>query len=227
MTTAGLSVPRSVSALAWLPGVAFALAATWLLANWSSVPASWPVHYGASGQPDGWAQKSIGMGFAPLLIGAFVWVLLEVVGVVVLKHRAQDPRVAPVSVAGITLVRLVTSSIAILCASLGVSMPFVTDLGLWFALPFAGVYVAAGIGIFGIHRAVKRVREAHPDAIRGYNAIYYYNKEDDRLWVPKILGVGYTINFAHRQGKLTMALLLGVPLTMGAIGLVSAILAAR
>ena len=226
MTTSKLPIPRSVSALAWIPGIALALAASWLLANWSRVPASWPVHYGPTGEPDGWTHKSIGAGFAPIFIGAFIWILLEFATAASLQQK-HDASVVPVTVAGVRLGRLVTAAIAVLCASLAVSMPFVADLGLWFVVPFVGVFVAAGVGIHGIHRALKQTRKEHPEVHAGYNAIYYFNRDDDRLWVPKISGLGYTINFAHKRAWLTMAVLLVVPLTAGAIGLVSAILAAR
>ncbi|MBK8572986.1 MAG: DUF1648 domain-containing protein [Holophagaceae bacterium] len=38
--------------------------------------------------------------------------------------------------------------------------------------------------------------------------LFYVNAEDPALWVPKRLGLGWTLNFAHRRSWLILALLL-------------------
>jgi hypothetical protein len=44
--------------------------------------------------------------------------------------------------------------------------------------------------------------------LEGYNGVIYKNPSDSRLWVPKLGGVGYTINFAHPRAWGMMALLI-------------------
>ena len=38
--------------------------------------------------------------------------------------------------------------------------------------------------------------------------LFYVNPDDPRIWVPKQLGLGWTLNFAHRSSWLIMGLLL-------------------
>lgn len=227
MSVAKQGSPRSFSFFALVPALILASAGAWLLANWSAVPARWAVHYDVHGTPDAWVERSVGLGLAPLLIGAFLWILLEVVAVASARATAEREHHEPLAVAGLRFARLISVAIAILCAALAVNLPFSQGLGLWFALPFAGVFVAAGIGIVSMQRAVREVRQKSPDALRGYNALYYYDREDERLWVPKIAGVGWTINFAHPRARLTLGLLLVVPLTSAIIGVVAAVVASR
>jgi len=47
-----------------------------------------------------------------------------------------------------------------------------------------------------------------PAANEGWNALYYRNAKDARLWVPKRLGLGWTLNFAHRWAWPVLLLLL-------------------
>lgn len=61
----------------WL-GVAFlAVAAFYLWANWPAIPEKIPTHYGFSGQPDAWGNKSSCV--VVLVIGAVLWGLIRLV----------------------------------------------------------------------------------------------------------------------------------------------------
>jgi uncharacterized membrane protein len=52
------------------------------------------------------------------------------------------------------------------------------------------------------------------EGLEGWNGIYYSNPEDPRIWVEKFTGYGYTLNFAHWQSWLVLALILSFPLTV-------------
>jgi uncharacterized membrane protein len=58
---------------------------------------------------------------------------------------------------------------------------------------------------------------------KGYGPFFYRNPEDSRLIVPKLVGIGWTLNFAHR----TAWLLLGLVLLPVLVVLVVAFLATR
>jgi len=42
--------------------------------------------------------------------------------------------------------------------------------------------------------------------------LFYVAPDDPALWVPKAVGLGYTVNLGHRRGKLALALLVGLPM---------------
>lgn len=51
----------------------------------------------------------------------------------------------------------------------------------------------------------RRLGESLP---KGYGTLLYRNPEDPRLWVPKLVGIGWTLNFAHPTAWLVLGLLL-------------------
>ncbi len=62
-------LPRSI----WLAGGPFVLlaaAATWLHSNWDRIPTRFPVHFGVSGEPNRWADRTTQGVYGPLLFGA-------------------------------------------------------------------------------------------------------------------------------------------------------------
>ena len=50
------------------------------------------------------------------------------------------------------------------------------------------------------------------EPLEGHHALYYANGNDRRLWVPKVTGMGWTINFSHPLAWPMLALLLAVPI---------------
>lgn len=222
MVDVSRSIPQSVRALALIPPVLFAAGVLWLLFNWSDLPAHWPVHYGPHGLPDRWVSKSVSAAASPLAIGVLLWALLELVGVLLLKSQEPPPGTTQLTVAGIRLIRLLSAAMAVLCVVLTIALPQVVRLGWWFALPMIGIVGALGWGLAGIQAALRAVRAQFPELYRGYNALYYANKADARLWVPKIAGVGYTLNFAHRASWLILLALLALPLTLVGVAIMSA-----
>ena len=74
-------VPDDLPWFAWLTGgpfVVLAAAATWLYLDWDRIPARFPVHFGADGQANRWAERTIKGVYGPLFFGAEIccWVLI-------------------------------------------------------------------------------------------------------------------------------------------------------
>ncbi len=63
-------------------------------------------------------------------------------------------------------------------------------------------------------RRTRRLRESGVAIPDGYHGAFYSNPRDPRLWVPKTLGIGWTINFAHRLAWPVMIALVAAPLAM-------------
>jgi len=75
--------PERLPWFAWLgigPLLLIAAAALFLYLNWDLIPARFPVHYGAHGQPNRWATRSVKGVYGPLLYGAELSVFLAVAG---------------------------------------------------------------------------------------------------------------------------------------------------
>jgi uncharacterized membrane protein len=76
---------------------------------------------------------------------------------------------------------------------------------------FVGALVVIGILSFLVPLAARGDKTANNAAWRG--GIFYFNREDPALFVPKRFGIGYTLNFANRWSWLIVGILLVLILT--------------
>lgn len=80
----------SMKATWWACAGMFAMGLIVSLAVWRWVPDPMPIHWDASGHPDGWMPKVVGLLFAPI----FGLVLGGIVGLMTSRHR-ESRKVAP------------------------------------------------------------------------------------------------------------------------------------
>lgn len=184
--------------LSLLPPLLLALAALALVVGWNQLPPAWPIHWGLNGQPDGWAQKSWGSAFMPLGMGLGMWLFFELIAWYT-ETRSTD-QLSPadsrrLSVATANLVRWTASAMAAVMAFVSAVLPFHPELGASRFLPgliLGGILGAIGVGLLAYLRLLGQL--TLPPAYKG---LLYNDPHDQRLWVPKLLGAGYTINFGH------------------------------
>jgi uncharacterized membrane protein len=199
---------------AWISPVILGSSAAVLGLRWSSIPERFVVHWDASGRPNGWADRSTGGVLLPIGLGLGLWLIFELIGAAV--RAGAKPNRAPIATATVDTMRLVMAAIAIVLGVLAISLP----LGPAFApqtivLGSLGLVTVATVwGCFRFARAIREVREANPadKELQGYKGIYYSNPNDSRLWVPKVVGIGKTINFAHPWAWPVMILITGAPI---------------
>ena len=72
-----------------------------------------------------------------------------------------------------------------------------------------------------LHRRLERAGELR--GIEGWKGTFYSNAKDPRIWVPKVSGVGTTLNFAHPRAWLILGAILALSLGAAALGLVVAL----
>jgi uncharacterized membrane protein len=89
--------------------------------------------------------------------------------------------------------------------------------GMIVLLTFVLVWGAIALGASRASRAMAFAKARDPERLKGYRGLFYHDPGDSRLWVPKVLGIGWTINFAHRLAWPVLLLLLGGPLAIVAV----------
>lgn len=200
----------------WVPLLALAAAGVFLTLHWDDIPERWIVHWGAGGTPNGWAARTPVDVYGLLLGGVALWAVFEAVAAVVRARGRSTPEVQPVASATVHMLRLVSSAIAVLLAFLAVSLPLGPHVG-----PGAIVGLTVGLlgGAFwlGAARAARLVRRATspgPGHAPTHRGLFYHDGRDPRLFVPKSLGIGWTINYAHPLAWPMTVLLLGTPLAI-------------
>ncbi|NNC11309.1 DUF1648 domain-containing protein [Planctomonas sp. JC2975] len=222
-----------------------AIAAAIGVGVYDSLPAQVPVHWGAGGAPDRYAEKSIWAVFGPLIIGGIV-----LCGIFALSflNRVVPVRGLPSAEAeqNVLRARAIRSAVS---ALLGRLMFVITLTLAWISvvswlLPESHWAVSAGTLVMlalillvlvlflvrwgriirsGVPKpaASKSAADA-PDDDRFWKAgIFYVNPDDPSIMVPRRFGVGWTINLGHPAGIAICVALLVVLLGIIVFAMVS------
>ncbi len=190
------------------PLAILAAAAGWLALKWDSLPEQWVVHWGPGGVPNGYASKTFSGVFGLLLVGVGLAVFLELVAV--FTERASQAKLPRLVRAYGNLVRWVSIAQSTALSVMALLLPSDTPpsprllIGLTLGAVVLGL-VAGGVGVSAAARQMAAAGEPLPP---GYGPFLYRNADDPRLLVPKLVGVGWTFNFAHRKAWLVLGLLL-------------------
>ncbi|MCE1205102.1 MAG: DUF5808 domain-containing protein [Holophagaceae bacterium] len=161
-----------------------------------------PTHFNARGVANGWTSQA---SYPWLAFGlpAAIWVLLLLTGRAFVGSD-QDPE-GRKGAAMAPLRGLVTLGLLGMMAG-GLLVPrhgqgvIAWMIGGFLALTLLGVLLMA--------RQLKRTLQ-NDDRSEHYRwGLFYVNAEDPALWVPKRLGLGWTLNFAHGLSWAILALLL-------------------
>ena len=197
----------------WVSIGALVAAGVLLAVFWGDVPDRWISHWGVHG-PDGWATKTPVSAAIPLGIGLLSWLLFDVLACGTARATGGLPRELTAVVA--TVVRAVGLAIALVCAALTLALPLLqprSSLPIAVGVPLV-IAVVVGSTMVWAWRETRRLRAAGVTLPEGYTGVFYSNPRDTRLWVPKLAGVGWTINFAHRRAWPVMIALIGAPVAL-------------
>jgi uncharacterized membrane protein len=198
-------------------GVLF-LTAAYLTARWDSIPARWVIHWGARGEPNGWATRSVPGVYGLLVLPLVVLLVNEAIAAVSRPALPSEPAtltMLAMRAASRDMARIGMFGITVMCALLAIDLPLGPRLPLpaLVALGLAPVVVALAVGGARLTATLRQLREGgHGAKTEGYHALYYANGSDRRLWVPKTNGMGWTINFSHPLGWPMLVLVLAVPI---------------
>lgn len=218
---------------AWLPFGVLLGGAVVLLIFWENIPDRWATHWGLRGEPDGWTNKSVIGVFLPIGMGLLLCAFLEMMARTIARSNKASKEfnvspeaVAILSAATANIVRLTSLGLAAMMSVVAVALPLYQ--------PRTPILVISAVFLFTIpafliglrtlwreHRSLKE-RGLLGD-IEGWNGITYSNSRDERLWVPKPFGYGYTINLGHRWGWPLLLIFMVVP----ALVIIAIVLAMR
>jgi uncharacterized membrane protein len=113
--------------------------------------------------------------------------------------------------------RIVVLGAVVMTALFAINLPLGPRLPLpaLISLGVSPLLVALTVGGARFSATVRELRERGLlGKLEGYHGLYYANANDRRLWVPKLSGMGWTINFSHPLGWPMMLLLLAVPIAV-------------
>jgi hypothetical protein len=153
----------------------------------------------------------------PLGIGLLSWLLFDGLAYATTRMTGGFPR--ELRAVAATVVRAVGLAIALICAGLALALPLLqprSSLPIALGVPLV-IGVVLGAAMVWAWRETRRLRAGGVALPEGYTGVFYSNPRDARLWVPKLAGVGWTINFAHRRAWPVMIALIGVPVALAIV----------
>ena len=205
-----LALPRSDHQwLRWLPFLILLLAALSLWLVWHDLPERWVIHWGRHGRPDGWVRKTPLAAFFPIGFGVFLCGVLEGIAMFLLAYpqlgrKERMPLHTAVAIIALTVegMRIISVGFALVFTTLALVLPLgqpVRSGGLVLGL-LGCIFGSIAVSLWWMwHRAQVLRAQGLLVGLEGWNGLVYSNARDPRIWVPKIAGIGYTLNFAHRR----------------------------
>jgi uncharacterized membrane protein len=202
------AVPEKLPRFVWLaagPFVVLAAAAIWLYLNWDAIPARFPVHFNAGGQPDRWAERTTKGVYGPLIFGAELcawFLILTLAG----WFGSRRSRLRPVMLGFmIAIGHLVGSLFALIALQSLLRIP-VWFIALWpMAILIPLIMVMA-------NKMSEPGEPMDPTPNECWKwGVFYYNPNDAAVFVERREGFGYQFNFANRWSWI---LLLGLALVI-------------
>lgn len=214
--------------------IVLAVATAVNVALYPTLPDPVPVHFNIAGEPDGWAAKSVWSVFGVLMIGAAVVVLLTVLSIVAARYSARtqaDDNAEQATLRTRVQRSMLTSLLSELSfvIALGISaielaqrlLPGVTSATAISAIGLVVLVMAVIIGNVTHARAqlrpanVRDGRSPRPDAVdddqHWKGGLFYVNRDDPALVVPRRFGLGWTLNLGRPGGvAVTILLLLAI-----------------
>jgi len=202
----------------------------YLYFRWDAIPARFPVHWGISGQPDGWSVRTPLGVCTPLLLAAIIVFGISITSYV-LRHYARAlpaPGSRPTAEDFPTKVAIFLLIIEFFLATVFSLVALLPLLGNW---PMLIVTIATFPMILVLIAWLAKGRVPHegghqlstgPGLSIGEGTldkywklgIFYFNPDDAALFVERRFALGYTVNFAHRAAWLLLGLLLAVPIAV-------------
>jgi uncharacterized membrane protein len=192
---------------AWDLLPAAALGAVWLwLQHWLPLLPDWiPSHWNAAGIVNGWMGKERFFTFAAWP-GIGIWALLFLIGAVIRLDEA--PRRQLGARALLPLRGLLPFGFILMAGGFAPMAAF-----------HGGGVIGMGVGlivlclVIGLIPVIRLARLAPPiegatESDYRWGGLIYWNADDGRIWVPKRLGLGWTLNFGRPAAWAMLALLL-------------------
>ncbi len=211
------------------PFAILAATAIYLGIRWDAIPSRFPVHWGVTGHANGWSVRTPLGVYGPLLLGAIVMAAVAISSYVALHFGRPGHGSTPRSLArdfaremGVFLLSL-EFFLAVIFSFVGL-LPLMGNRNPGVVPILIATLAMLAALIFAMSRLAKHHAKLHAAAGAAMPggtpdehwkaSVFYVNRDDAALFVPKRFGIGYTLNFGHATAWVIMGLVLVLPLIL-------------
>lgn len=199
-----------------IPYLIIVLSSIYVISQYNSIPNKIPTHWGPTGVPDAYAQKSILSVFSSIFMSLGMGIIIYISSIQSLKSRAKLNPENITESKNSHLYYLNKFAIAFLILNISCEILLVTiliatinggNINIYIMWPDTIVVVIASIYLTYLYykspnkskNAVYSVDDNDSNWILG---TFYNNPNDPSLFVQKRFGVGWTINIGITKGKI-------------------------
>ena len=173
--------------------------------HWNALPPSFPSHWGIDGRPNAWASRDWRGVYGPLLFGAAIDGLLVMVAWI--GSRVSRKTVMQYATVQSLQLFLYPATLSFILIAL---LPLVR-VPAW-VIPIVLLASIAAL-LYWSYLKINATPEAERVPRDTWKAgIIYWNPNDPAIFVPKRVGVGYTLNFANKWSWLAVVALVVIVL---------------
>jgi uncharacterized membrane protein len=178
--------------------VLLAAGVLYVAARWHDIPEQYPIHWGPHGVPDNWAARNVVEVFWPIgiatLIGGAIF------GLTWALHARPSMKI------GMALIAY-AGGIPMMAAT--ILLPFRHSDKMPVSVLLTVLIIAPFCSLAAIYFLTKGLLSTAEGAVGDRTPFYtksgfYKNPNDPALWVPKLNGLGWTINIGLRTGRAIM-----------------------
>jgi uncharacterized membrane protein len=202
-----------VPAASW---TSMALSAWWLLSHRDELGSRVATHYDWQGRPDTWRANTPQVLLTPIVVGACAVAIVAIV--TWLLHRtwsggAGTPGATRRNPQAVQRVLLGTEIVVAAVSILGALAPWIGAAPLLVA-GCSAVPIGLIAYVLATQPGVQGGQDGRAADDPHWRGVFYVNREDEAVWVPKRSGLGYTLNLAHRVSWFILGLFLLFPIVI-------------
>ncbi len=199
-----------------VPFVILAAAAYWLKEHWDAIPARFPIHWDIAGKPNGWSERTARGVYGPLVLGAFLCVIMIATSLGLSYGSARlEGGKKTVRWQMLRMFRWLGYLMGLMFTLIALAPLYPEYVRPGWLAP--AIIAAIAILVIPVIRASSDPEgseaERTPDEAWKLGLIYY-NPADPALMVEKRMGFGYTMNFGHPLSWVLVAATLAIPVVV-------------
>jgi uncharacterized membrane protein len=208
-----------------LPLALIGATVAYLAYTYPAAPDPFPTHFDINGNPNAFSPKSIGSYFLIVIVQVFVWALMTILTVLVVRAKSLPGREETGFKRAMlcflfAIKALAVGFMGVVGAASAYAAVNATPLPAWFLGVTIGyiVVIFALVIILTVRVSARSARLQPADASttdrlddsHWFLGTIYMNRDDPSIFVERRFGIGWTINFGSVGGLLTMVVLLAV-----------------
>lgn len=208
----------------WTAATAAVLLAASAVGAWRypALPDRVPTHWSWNGEPDSFAERTVGSVFLPVVVALALAVALHLMGIVgrAAQRSSGDSWAARQGAELRVVLAQVALAVTVLICGLAVGFwlsPGMTAPGwlLWVLL--GGFLLATAAVLIGARRRLRAAGSPPamtPEEERSWTGSLYRDPDDERLWVPRRSGLGLTLNLGRPAAWVVLAGFAAIPVAV-------------